>query len=230
MGAPAAGFLKLDTRFPRIAGDAGCAATWPFPALYHTVEDAVPHRVVRERAEGLLPAFVAGGKQLAEQGAACISTTCGFLCLHQEELARALPVPVLTSALLSGRDIQRALPAAKKLGILTASSADLSDAHLRAAGIIPDRAVIGGLAEDSAFADTILNDRSHLDVEGARRDMRAAALDLCARADVGAMLLECANMPPYADAVAEATGVKVYSLVDSVIDLYQRVTLSAAAQ
>src|SRR5437762_3977916 len=61
------GILMLDTRFPRIPGDMGNAATFPFPVRYHRVSGADPDLVVRRGAEGLLPAFVAGARAVDER-------------------------------------------------------------------------------------------------------------------------------------------------------------------
>lgn len=219
--APTIGFLILKTRFPRIVGDAGCAATWHFPAIYETAECASPSRVVRGRARGLLPAFIRAGKKLIARGADGIATTCGFLCLHQRELSAALPVPVLSSPLLAGRKIQNDIPPAKKLGILTASAADLSAAHLAAADIDIARATIGGPPPDSAFAAAFLQNRPALRIDCARAEMVAAAKKLCSQNDIGAILLECANMPPYAAAVQSATGLPVYSIVQVVSDFHR---------
>ena len=47
------GILMLETRFPRIRGDGGNAATWPFPMLYKLIKDASPERVVRQGANDL---------------------------------------------------------------------------------------------------------------------------------------------------------------------------------
>ena len=44
-GAPL-GVLMLEARFPRIFGDMGNAATWPFPVLYRVVSGASPEKVV----------------------------------------------------------------------------------------------------------------------------------------------------------------------------------------
>ena len=62
------GILMLDTFFPRPPGDVGNALTWPFPVLYRVVPGASPDRVVRRRAEGLLPNFIEAGRDLVLQG------------------------------------------------------------------------------------------------------------------------------------------------------------------
>src|SRR5438093_243813 len=79
------GILMLDTRFPRIPGDMGNATTFPFPVRYHRVQGANPDLVVRRGAEGLLPAFVDGARQLEREGVGAVTTNCGFLVKFQRE-------------------------------------------------------------------------------------------------------------------------------------------------
>lgn len=73
------GILMLEARFPRIPGDMGNAETWPFPVLYRVVRGASPQRVVREKAAGLLDAFLDAAGELVATGADGITTNCGFL-------------------------------------------------------------------------------------------------------------------------------------------------------
>ncbi|MGH6948125.1 MAG: hypothetical protein ACREDZ_12420 [Kiloniellales bacterium] len=47
--APRLGILALDTRFPRLPGDLGNPASWPFPVAIHRVPNAT---VPRARAKG----------------------------------------------------------------------------------------------------------------------------------------------------------------------------------
>jgi hypothetical protein len=103
----AVGILMLEARFPRIPGDVGNAATWPFPVLYKVVRGASPERVVRQRAEGLREGFVEAGRELVAEGADGIVTNCGFLSLFQDDLAAACGVPVATSALMQAPLIAR---------------------------------------------------------------------------------------------------------------------------
>lgn len=210
---PIVGILALETRFTRIPGDVGCPATWPFPVLIRTVRDATPERVVADRAEGLVEAFVQAGLALVAEGAAGVVTTCGFLVLHQRELQARLPVPIATSALLQLPMLAALLPPDGRAGVITASAAALSPEHLLAAGADPETPV-AGVAPGSHFASVFLGDAARLDPTRAEADVVAASLDLVARTPrLGAIVLECANMGPYAAAIRRATRLPVYDPV-----------------
>ena len=220
----AVGILMLEARFPRIPGDMGNALTWPFPVLYRVVRGASPERVVRRRAEGLLEAFIAAGRELVADGATAITTNCGFLSLFQQELAAALEVPVASSALMMAPMIERVLPPGRRVGILTVSAADLSPEHLAKAGV-PGGTPVAGVDPGGELARVILGDLPRLDVTAARSDMTAAATALVAgHPEVGAILLECTNMAPYAADVQVATGRPVFSMVDLVCWLHAAVS------
>ena len=212
----AVGILMLDARFPRIPGDMGNAATWPFPVLYRVVEGADPDLIVRRRAVGMLEPFIAAGRDLIRQGAELITTNCGFLALFQQELSEALAVPVATSSLLQVPMVQAILPPGRRVGVITISAATLTPDHLRAAGCPADLPVIG--TEDGReFSRVILDNKLSLDVEKARADLIEAGRRLvAAHADLGAIVLECTNMPPYQAAIGAATGLPVFSMVDYV--------------
>lgn len=207
------GVLKLATRFPRPPGDIGNPATFTFPVRYAVVDAASPQRVVRERARGLLEPFIAAGGQLVREGAAAIGTSCGFLALFQRELTVALPVPVATSSLLQAAWLTPLLPTGGCVGIVTIDADSLGPDHLLAVGADP-RLPVEGVDPASEFASAILQDRTTLSLDRAERDVVAAALRLVERRpDVAAIVLECTNMPPYADAVRAATGRPVYDVV-----------------
>lgn len=211
---PALGILVLDTRFPRVPGDVGNPATWPFPVRLRVVRDASPERVVRDRAAGLLDAFAAAGCALAEQGARAVVTTCGFLALHQRALAARLPVPFASSSLLLVPLLAALLPAGRRPGVITIDAAALTAEHLRAVGADP-ATPIAGVDPDGEFARTFLGNRPGLDGPAAEREVLAAGARLVAgHPDVGAIVLECANMPPYAAALRGRLGLPVYDLVD----------------
>lgn len=210
------GILALDTRFPRIPGDVGNARTWPFPVRIETVAGATVDRVVHQRAEGLFDAFAVSARRLIADGVEAIVTTCGFLTLMQEDLRRAAGAPVLTSALMQVPIVQRMIAPDRRVGVVTASARSLTPAHLTAAGAEPDTPV-AGVIEGGAFAATFLGNRPELDIDAARADVLAATQELLVRHDnIGAIVLECANMGPYAADVRRAAGVPVFDMVSLV--------------
>lgn len=197
------GILMLEARFPRIPGDMGNAATWPFPVLYKVVPGASPHRVVRDKAAGLRDRFCEAAAELVRLGADGISTNCGFLSLFQHELAAHAGVPVAASCLMQIPFVERLLPPGRRVGVLTVSAASLTQEHLVAAGAPPDTPV-AGTEGGREFSRVLLDDEVQLDVAAAERDMFEAGDALVRRhPEVGAIVLECTNMAPYARALAE---------------------------
>lgn len=210
------GILMLDARFPRIPGDMGNAQTWPFPVLYRIVRDASPDKVVRHRADGMLDAFIAAALDLVADGVDGITTNCGFLSLFQKDLSQAVPVPVVTSSLMQVDMVNRTLPAGKRAGVLTISASTLTEDHLRCAQVPPETP-IGSTEGGREFTRAILGNELALDVDKARQDNVEAALALKeAHPDLGAIVLECTNMCPYAPDIRQATGLPVYSILSLV--------------
>lgn len=210
------GILLLDTRFPRIPGDVGHAATWPFPVHYRVVHGAGGAEVVRElTAERFLEPFSVAALELEQSGVSLITTSCGFLVLFQRELQQRLRIPILTSSLLQLPWLLAMLPPERKVGVLTIEGKSLTDAHLAAAGVT-DRARVAVQGLDEAggyFTGQILGDQTELDVERSAREHETAARMLLERQpSVGVIVLECTNMPPYAQRIRAATGLPVYDL------------------
>lgn len=211
------GILMLDARFPRIPGDMGNALTWPFPVHYRIVREASPQRVVREGAAGTLRSFIDAARDLERDGVDGITTNCGFLSLFQRELAAAVSVPVAASSLMQVELVNRLLAPGKRAGILTISASSLTPAHLTAAGV-PEATPIGSTEGLSEFTRAILGNERELDVSAARRDNVTAALALqAANPDLGAIVLECTNMIPYAADIRAATGLPVFSIYNFVL-------------
>ena len=209
----AVGILMLEARFPRIPGDMGNAGTWPFPVLYQVVRGATPERVVRERARGLLPAFLEAAKELVELGADGITTNCGFLSLYQRELAAHVGVPVATSSLMQVPAVQALLPPGKRAGILTVSARSLMPEHLKAAGVDPETPV-AGTDDGREFTRVLIGNELQLDAAAAEQDILEAGRALKQRhPDLGAIVLECTNMAPYSRALAEHLTLPVFDIV-----------------
>jgi hypothetical protein len=210
------GILLLESQFPRIPGDVGNADTWPFPVQFRVIPDATPMKVVRHLTrENMLDPIMAVVKDLERSGVGLITTGCGFLVLLQEELQASVSIPVLTSSLLQVPWVAQTLPAAQVVCVLTIDAPSLTADHLAAAGVTPDAQVlIAGLdAAGGYFTGQILGDRAELDPGRALAEHLLVAQNMVKQhSEIGAFVLECTNMPPYAADIADATGRPVYDL------------------
>jgi Asp/Glu/hydantoin racemase len=208
------GILMLDTRFPRIPGDMGNAGTFDFPVRYHRVTGASPDRVVRQGQRELLPLFVEGARFLEREGVRAITTNCGFLAQFQSEMAAAVSIPVFTSSLLLVPLVHRMLPPGRAVGILTVDASSLRPAHYEGAGITADMpTVVYGLQTEKEFTRVMLDDLLEMDVEAARAEHLAVVSRMtAAHPEIGAMVLECTNMPPYRRDIQAATGLPVFDI------------------
>ena len=210
------GILMLDAQFPRILGDMGNAGTWPFPVHYKIVRNASPDRVVRGQAQNMLNNFIDAGRELIADGVDGITTNCGFLALYQKELSEALQVPIASSSLMQVSMVNSLLPENKRAGILTISASSLNAAHLSAANV-PDNTPIGSTECGAEFTRAILDSEPEMDIAAARSDNVAAAKALAADPSIGAIVLECTNMVPYAADIKAATGLPVFSIYNFIV-------------
>ena len=205
---PTLGLLMLQTRFPRSLGDIGHAGTFAFAVRQRVVQGATPAAVVRGGDAALLQPFIEAGRALVAEGCDAIGTSCGFLARWQPELQAALPVPVWTSSLLQIAELPR-----RRCGVITIEAASLTAAHLRAVGADPATPV-EGIRPGSPLHCTLMQDLPALDAADAMAQVLAAADRLRARhPHIDTLVLECTNLPPYADALRRYTGLPVWDVV-----------------
>jgi hypothetical protein len=213
------GIIMLDTQFPRPVGDIGHPTTFKVPTHMEIVRGVWPASVVRSAASlrqaRIVPAFQNIVRRLDQRGAWAITTSCGFLVLLQKELQAVTRLPVVTSSLLQ---LPGLLKTHQRVGVLTINAHDLGADYLRAAGVPRERlhdVLVQGVEPQSEFVTRILGNQTQMDLAQAQRDVVAAALALKDRApDIGIVVLECTNMPPYRTAIEQATGWKTLCLLD----------------
>ncbi|MBN1828408.1 MAG: aspartate/glutamate racemase family protein [Deltaproteobacteria bacterium] len=209
----ALGIIVTDSRFPRIPGDIGNATTWDFPVAYRVVRGIHPRRIVRGEAPKDLDAFIEAAIELEKEGVRAITTSCGFLALFQKELSACVGVPLFTSSLMQVPLVHRLLRSDQKVGIITIDAAALTERHLAAVGADGTPAAIVGTEGGRSFTSTFVDNEGELNTEEAEADLVSAARTLTAgHPEVGAIVLECTNMPPYARAVQDATGLPVFDI------------------
>lgn len=212
--ASGVGILLLDNNIPRPRGDVGNPKTFDFPVEYQVIPGAGTARVVEHAAAGLLGNARATARALVAAGARSLATCCGFLAIFQRELADDAPVPVATSSLLQIPLVLQTLRAEQRVCVLTLNAATLSHRHFHQVGVSAEhlvRVTVVGLEHTAHVHPAIMEQIDHLDPDRAEEEVVAAAR---AAVDVdpaiGAFVLECTNLPPYAAAVRAATGRPVW--------------------
>ncbi len=218
------GILMLESTFPRIPGDTGNASSFDYPVRLRPVKGADYRRLVLDRDPTLLQPFIEAAKELQAEGVRAITTNCGFLALFQKQLAEALEVPVFTSSLMLVPMIARMLGPKRRVGIMTADASALGEAHFRGVGwSAGDHSIaVIGMQDEPLFSEVVSDHRLAFDVDQMEDEMVNVARRLVAgHPDIGAILFECTNMPPYAHAVQEAVGLPIYHIFSLIDMVYQ---------
>ncbi|MFC8846824.1 MULTISPECIES: aspartate/glutamate racemase family protein [unclassified Micromonospora] len=207
------GVLCLDTSFEKIPGHIRNPATFDFPVVYRVVEGATPQRLVREADPTLLEPFVAAARDLQAAGVAGITGACGFLVLFQAELAAAVSVPLWSSSLLQLPMVHRMV--GRPVGLLVADAAALTPRHLAAIGAerVPVR--VTGMAGQPEFREVMLEGRRDaLDAGRLEREVLDRVERLAeAHPGLGALVIECTDLVPFAHAIQARLGLPVFDIV-----------------
>lgn len=215
------GIIVLDCEYPYIPGNVANATTYDFPVRYAVAEGADNHRLIFDRDPTLLEPFIAAARRLQAEGVRAITGACGFMTLFQDEIAAAVDIPVFMSSLLQVPFIHRIT--GRRVGIISADQTRLTQDHLAKSGIAGSLPIaIGGMEGCEPFRQAIFYPDGTLDDDAIRAGVVGVAQGLQSRnPDLGAILLECSDLPPYAADVQQATGLPVFDFV-TMIDYVHR--------
>ncbi|MEA3360365.1 MAG: aspartate/glutamate racemase family protein [Thermodesulfobacteriota bacterium] len=204
------GILILDATYPCIPGNVGNASTFSFPVRYKVVKGASIERLIKLKDMTLLSCFIDAAIELQEEGVKAITGACGFMALFQQEVSDAVNVPVFLSSLLQIPFIYQITK--QKIGIITADSKSLTPDHFISVGInkeIP--LLISGMEDQKEFREAILEEKGTLDSNLIEGEVVGVAKKLITEnPDIGALVLECSDLPPYAHAIQKEVNLPIF--------------------
>ena len=228
----AVGIVCLNQNMPFIPGDVQAATTFGFPVKYRVTKDGTSARILAgdSRLEGWLTDTA---KKLEGDGVRAISGDSGYMVTYQRAVARAVGVPVALSSLIQVPLVASLLDADQTVAVICAASPPLDAKFLEQSGIaIPNKLVVEGMQSDEAVVDIMfkaVNIADHGDVGDSESDSGPAEFDADRLANsffkmgqklasehenLGAIVLECSDFPPYAAAVqAGSGGVPVFDYI-----------------
>jgi len=207
------GILVLDLGYPLLPGNVANASTYPFPVRFKVLPGtSIPQIMSHDRS--LLDSIVAGGKELIRDGARAIVGACGYFGYYQKEAARALDAQVYLSSLLQIPMIQQSLKPDQKVGVICANLQAMSKETLAACNVNePSKLIIAGAETLPSFRN-ILECTCHLNPRQMEKELVGLALETVKKhPEIGALLLECSDMPPFSYNVQTATGLPVYDFI-----------------
>ena len=204
------GILILDASYPCVPGNVGNASTFSFPVRYEKVQGASIDRLLNKQDPELATPFIQAARNLRDHGVKAITGACGFMAFFQQEVAASVDIPVFLSSLLQIPFIHQIT--GKKVGIITANASCLTPKHFQATGIPQSLPmVIAGMENQTEFREAVLEEKGSLDSSKIEQEVVQVAKELVAsNPDVGAILLECSDLPPYAKVIQKEVDLPVF--------------------
>lgn len=219
------GILMFDKkRFPMPAGDVGNATTYPFPVLLRQIpelEDNPYPPLTNEDGTFTreVQMCIEVAQELERDGVRAIAMCCGFFSLIQDVIAKSVNVPVMTSPLMMIPVIRQMLRPDQSIAVVTAAANLLSSEFFAAVGVeLSDRIHLVGLDNSEAFNSICMGATGIvLETDDLRDDIVNGIEETRAQhPDIGAVLLECTSLPPYAVDVRDGTGLPVFDFISCV--------------
>ncbi len=210
------GILSLDSHFAKIPGHIKNATTFDFPVTYKIVKGAKVPGLLGQPDRTLVEPFIEAARELVcEEGVRAITGSCGFLAVFQREIADAVDVPVFISSLIQIPIVYQMLRSDQKVGVMVATKSGLTPKHLSAVGAANVPICVAGMDGQKEFCEVIMEQkRKELEIAKLEEEITSVAESLVREnPDVGALVLECTDMPPFAHLIQKALNLPVFDLI-----------------
>lgn len=205
------GLMQLE----ELPGNSTNPASYPFPVEMMHVPGACMDTILRHPDPVIKQRMIDAAKEMQAHGVKAIFGSCGFNAIWQKDIAAAVDISVCMSSLLQIPFVQQTIGPEKKVLVVTANAGALTREHFENCGVYKDRCnyvVFGleGCPEWNKQYDTpeIPYDMEYLEKEILEAVAGAAKSD----PSIGAIVIECTDLPPYQQKIAEVTGLPVYSI------------------
>ena len=217
---PTVGIIQLPANIPMLPGDMGNPTTFDFPVLYELLEGVDPFWVLADKPHPVvLEKCIAACKKFTMQGVRTIIGNCGFFANYQPEVAKSLDIGVqfFNGSLMQVPMLLNSVGSNKKVGVMTASKKLLMPSPaFKNVGVTAEemkRVVVYG-NEDGEQMKKITGETGRFNPKAFEQELVALATKMVKEnPDIGAVVLECTEFPPYAHAIQNAIRRSVWDFV-----------------
>lgn len=203
------GLMQLEA----MPGNSTNPASYPYEIKMVHVEGACVETVITHPSQELVERMIRMSKDMVEnEGVEAICTSCGFNAIFQKQMADALDVPVFSSSLLQVPFVQNIIGWKKTVGVITANGGSLTKEHLHACGITDDmNVVVMGLEDAEEWSKIFDKPDEKFDIDLVTEEILSVAkAGVASNPEIGAIVLECTDLPPFAEALREVLGMPVF--------------------
>ena len=206
------GLMQLEA----LPGNSTNPKSYPFAVRMIHVPGACVETVITNPSQKLLEEMIDICKKLRdEEGIMAISTSCGFNAIFQQKLAEGTGMPIFSSSLLQVPFVQNMIGKSRTVAVLTANKGSLTKEHFHACGITDDMNIqVIGLEEAKEWSKIFDKPDESFDMDKVQNEIISAATEAVkGNPAIGAFVLECTDLPPFAKKISEATGLPVFDFV-----------------
>jgi Asp/Glu/hydantoin racemase len=213
------GILTLDRNYRLVKENIARADSHHFPVVIKRVKGLYnpPSPPLRDQSGNLnkgAELFLNALKDLTEQDT-CIKAvigSCGFFSLLQQEVSQWVSLPVYTSPLLLVPFAQNLISQDMQVGIITLYKEYLTSEHFESIPAIDlNRVILSDMSQAAEFRRMIEYDNADVDEKLIQKEVLQAATNLVkSNRSIGAIVVECSDMPPYSRMIREVLGLPVY--------------------
>ena len=209
----AIGILVLALAYPLLPGNVANASSYHFPVLFKVLAGTSIPQILRADP-ALLDSVIEGGRELERQGVRAIVGACGYFANYQKAAAAALNVPTFLSSVVQIPIIRGALQPGQKVGVVCADIASLTSETLSQCGVDDLSSLVICGAQDLPEFRNILECTGQLNSRKLELELVSHVKKMVGEnPEIGAILLECSDMPPYAWAIQNATRLPVFDYI-----------------
>jgi len=213
------GVMILDEVYPAFPGDPRNPSGYPYPIQYSVVKNIDCEILIRgEDKNPCRKPILDAAKELEKMGCRAILTECGYFAYFQKDVKEHVSIPTFMSSLIQFSWIQQSIGSQKSIGIMCAEKKHLRDEHLKAVDIdLNSNFVIAGARDEymiTQFESLWNHDLgpAEADYDTNEKELVEMAKDFVGKnPGIGALLLECTGMTPFARAIQRAVDLPIYS-------------------
>ncbi|MBR3866296.1 MAG: aspartate/glutamate racemase family protein, partial [Butyricicoccus sp.] len=211
------GIVLLNVGYPIVPGNVANATTWNFPVSYVKVNNVDSPRL-HSKDPAIIDELAAAARELVEDnGVRAVICACGYFGRWQKQLRDRVDVPVYASSLIQIPMIKMGLKKDQKIGVLCAVTRTFDNELLECCGVDDPSCIVIKSMEEAPEFSAIPRDRAHMNNMKCRQEFIDAAKQMVEEnPDIGAILLECSDMPPYAADIQNAVNLPVYDFTTMV--------------